>query len=211
MAWTFGEPALPQTEAAAAAVRRAVGLLLALEQEEPAVDRLLAELERATDALDARVPTDLTPRVGPAVDRDARVYLDHSRHIGAFNPCFPEYDLEVDGDRAAGVVTFPLPYEGPPGVVHGGFLSLFFDCAVQHHNCDVDVAGKTTSLSIRFRRPAPVRTPLTFAIERAVTHDRIRSTGRLTLDGRLLCEAEVEAIAGNQADLPAVSPRRTIR
>jgi hypothetical protein len=209
--WTFGEPALPQTEAAAAAVRRAVGLLLALERDEPAAERLVAELTRAADALETRVPADSTPRVGAAVDRDGRVYLDHSRDIGAFNPCFPEYGLEVAGDRASGVVAFPLPYEGPPGVVHGGFLSLFFDCVVQHHNCDLGVAGKTTGLSIRFRRPTPILVPLAFTIERVATDDRIRSTGRLTLDDRPLCEAEVEAIAGDRADLPAVSPRRTTR
>jgi hypothetical protein len=209
--WTFGEPALPQTEATAAAVRRVVGLLLALEHEEPAVDRLVAELARAADALEAHVPADSSPRVGAAVDRDGRVYLDHSRHIGAFNPCFPEYEIEVAGDHASGVVAFPLPYEGPPGVVHGGFLSLFFDCVVQHHNCDLGVAGKTTGLSVRFRRPTPVLVPLAFTIERTAADDRIRSTGRLTLGDRLLCEAEVEAIAGDRADLPAVSPRRSGR
>src|SRR5262249_17276189 len=114
-------------------------------------------------------------------------------------------------DRAAGVVAFPLPYEGPPGVVHGGFLSLFFDCVVQHHNCDLGVAGKTTGLSIRFRRPTPILVPLAFTIERVATEDRIRSPGRLPLDDRLLCEAEVEAIAGDRADLPPVSPRRAGR
>ena len=41
---------------------------------------------------------------------------------------------------------FPIAYEGPPGIVHGGFLAVFFDSIIQHHNCDVGVAGKTTSL-----------------------------------------------------------------
>ena len=89
------------------------------------------------------------------------MYLDHARDVGAYNPCFPEYELTVDGRRATGTVTFPIAYEGPPGVVHGGFLALFFDCVVQHHNCDVGVAGKTTSLAIRYRRPTPLLTPLT--------------------------------------------------
>ena len=86
------------------------------------------------------------------------MYLDHGRDIGAYNPSFPEYDLTVDGPRATGTVTFPIAYEGPPGVVHGGFLALFADCIAQHHNCEVGVAGKTVSLAIRYRRPAPLLT-----------------------------------------------------
>jgi hypothetical protein len=206
--WTFGVAPLPQTTQAAAVLRRVTGLLLAVEAEDPAVDRLIADLERAEAALAARVPADALPRVGPAAGGDGRVYLDHARDIGAYNACFPEYDLVVDGDRATGSVTFPLAYEGPPGIAHGGFLALFFDCAVQHHNCDVGVAGKTTSLTLRYRRPAPLATPLAFAIERSAGDGRIRSTARLLLADRVLCEAEVEAVAGNRSALPEVSPRR---
>jgi hypothetical protein len=137
------------------------------------------------------------------------VYLDHSRHIGGFNPCFPEYELRVDGDRAEGSVTFPIAYEGPPGLVHGGFVAVFLDSAVQHHNCDVGVAGKTAAMTVRYRRPTPLLTPLTFTIERLETDGRIRSTAQLRHDDRVLCEAEVDAVAGDPANLPEVSPRRT--
>jgi hypothetical protein len=206
--WTFGVEPLPQTERAAALLRRVTGLVLAAEHDDAAVEQLLADLERAETALTPQAPAGEPPRIGAAAG-DGRVYLDHSRDIGAYNPCFPEYELDVDGDRAAGTVTFPIPYEGPPGIVHGGFLAVFLDCAVQHHNCDVGRAGKTTSLALRFRRPAPLLTPLTFTIERRVDDDRIRSTARVLLDERVLCEADVDAIAGNLDALPPVSPRRS--
>ena len=209
--WDFGVEPLPQTVTAAALLRRVTNLVLALEDEEPDVDRLVADLRRAEQALAARVPPEAAPRVGAAAGGEGRVYLDHARDIGAFNPCFPEYDLAVDGDRAAGAVTFPVAYEGPPGIVHGGFLALFFDCAVQHHNCDVGVAGKTTSLTLRYRRPAPLLAPLAFTLERTAADRRIRSTGRLLVGDRLLCEAEVDAVAGDRAALPEVSPRRSGR
>ena len=106
-------------------------------------------------------------------------------------------------------MTFPIAFEGPPGVVHGGFLAVFFDCVIQHHNCDLGVAGKTTSLSLRYRRPTPLTKELQFEISRATADDRIVSTGQLTLDGDLLCEARMEAVAGNRAALPQVSPRRS--
>lgn len=209
--WTFGNPPLAQTEEAAALLRRVVGLAVALEQPDPALDRLIADLRRAETALAAVVPPSTQPRVGPAADGDGRVYLDHARDIGAYNPCFPEYAITVDGPQATGTVEFPIAYEGPPGIVHGGFLALLFDCVVQHHNCEVGVAGKTASMTLHYRRPTPLETPLRFTVERTVQDGRIRSVAQL-LDGeRLLCEAEVDAVAGDRVNLPTVSPRRVGR
>ena len=92
--------------------------------------------------------------------------------------------------------------------MHGGFLAVFFDCVVQHHNCEVGVAGKTTSLVLRYRRPVPLLETLSFSLEREVSDGRIRSSGELRTRERVLCEAEVDAVAGDAAALPAVSRRR---
>jgi hypothetical protein len=209
--WTFGVEPLPQAVRAAPLLRRVTALVLALEHEVDDVDHLIAELQGAEEALSRLVPVDPTPRIGAAASGPGRVYLDHARDIGAFNPCFPEYEIRVDGDRAHGSVTFPAAYEGPPGIVHGGFLAVFVDCVVQHHNCDVGVAGKTTSLALRYRRPVPLSTTLAFTIDRAVADGRIGSTVQLSADERLLCTAEVDAIAGDRATLPEVSPRHEAR
>ena len=206
--WRFGVEPLPQTTAAAAALRRVTSLLLSMEQEDPAVAQLLDDLARAEAALADRVPADARPRVGPDAPTDGRAYVDHARHVGAFDPAFPEYEITVEGDTASGTVTFPIVYEGPPGLVHGGFLAVFFDCVVQHHNCDLGLAGKTTSLLLRYRRPTPLVTPLTFDVDRRVADGRIHSTARLRAGDRVLCEAEVEAIAGERGNLPELSPRR---
>jgi hypothetical protein len=206
--WTFGVEPLPQAVSAAAAMRRVTALLLSLEHDEEGVDRLLHALRQAEESLGRRIPSDPGPRVGAAALGDGRAYIDHARDIGTFNPAFPEYEIEVDGVRARGSVTFPIPFEGPPGIVHGGFLAVFFDCVVQHHNCDVGIAGKTTSLAIRYRKPVPLLTPLSFSIDRSLTNDRIRSSALLLAGERVLCEAEVDALAGDRAELPEVSPRR---
>ena len=206
--WTFGVEPLPQTTAAADLLRRVTGLVVSMEHEDPVVDGLLATLEEAERALAAIAPADPHPRVGAQVASDGRVYLDHSRDIGSYNPCFPEYTIAVDGDQASGTVNFPTAYEGPPGIVHGGYLSLLFDCVVQHHNCDLGVAGKTTSLSVRFRRPTPLLTELHFELERSVDGGRITSTAQLLHSDVLLAEAEVRALAGERAHLPEVSTRR---
>jgi hypothetical protein len=206
--WRFGEPALEETERYAAIVRRISSLALQMERPSEVLAELTAVLERAEAALAAQAPADARPRIGDAAPVDGRIYLDHSRDVGRYNPAFPIYTLEVDGDRASGRANFPVLYEGPPGLVHGGFLALLFDLAIQHHNCAVGQAGKTSRLDVSYRAPTPLLTDLHLAIERRVDDRRIESTAQL-FDGDVLCaEATVRAVAGNRAALPAVSPRR---
>jgi hypothetical protein len=206
--WQFGAEPLPQTTKAAALLREVTSLVVAMEHDDDEVALLIADLQRASTALATRVPPSSLPRVGAATDSDGRLYLDHAYNIGTHNPCFPEYAITIAGDRAEGTVNFPIVYEGPPGLVHGGFLAVFFDCIVQHHNCEVGTAGKTTSLTVSYRRPTPLESDLSFVIERLVDADRINSTAQLFHGDRLLCAAEVSAIAGNRSNLPPTSPRR---
>jgi hypothetical protein len=208
MGWVFGVEPLPQTRRAAGLLRQVTDLVLAMEGEDDEVERLIGLLGASVSRLADRVPPDPRPRVGPAVGADGRVYLDHGRDVGAFNPCFPEYALTVDGDRAAGTVEFPIAFEGPPGFVHGGTLATFFDSVIQQHNCEVGLAGKTTALALRYRRPTPLLTPLRFELVRSVDDRRITATGQLLADDELLCEAELRAVVGDLAALPEVSPRR---
>ena len=206
--WVFGVEPLPQTLEVASLLRTVAGLAISLEAPHPAVDRLVAALRSAEAELAQVAPRDAVPRVGRAAGADGRVYLDHARDVGAFNPIFPTYTIRVDGDRASGTVSFPIAYEGPPGVVNGGILGVFFDLVVQHHNCELGVAGKTTALAVTFRRPTPLATELSFEIERKVADRRITSIARLARDGVVLCESEVRAVAGDLSALPAFSPRR---
>jgi acyl-coenzyme A thioesterase PaaI-like protein len=207
--WVFGEAPLEQTVTAADLLRRAISLVQAVEGHEAAVDRLVQDLQQLDEELGERVPVGRRPRVGAATgDEAGRVYLDHGRDVGRYNPCFPAYELAVDGARATGTVTFPVAYEGPPGFVHGGFLGVLFDCVVQHHNCEVGVAGKTVSMAVRYRRPTPLLTPLAITVERRVEDGRIHADVQLLDGDRLLCSAEIEAVAGDRAAMPEVSPRR---
>jgi len=192
----FGEAPLAQTVAAAGAMRRLSSLLLSLEHAHPAVDAMLAKFAEWEGELAAAAPTDNAPRIGETPDDPRRVYLNHATDIGAYNPCFPEYRFDrIDPEGATGWVSFPLAYEGPPGLVHGGFLGVFFDCVIQHHNCVTGLSGKTRSLAVTFRRPTPLLTDLRFDIARAEVEQGITSTARLLLDDEVLCKGEVTTLA----------------
>jgi hypothetical protein len=192
----FGEVPLAQTITAAGAVRRLSSLLLSLEHPHPTVDRIVAQISDWERELTAVVPPDCSPRIGADDEGIRRVYLDHATDIGAFNPCFPEYGFDhLGAESASGRVSFPLVYEGPPGLVHGGFLAVFFDCVIQHQNCLAGLSGKTRSLSVTFRRPTPVLTELRFDIARSEIDRGITSTGRLLLDDEVLCIGEVATLA----------------
>ena len=207
-AWVFGEAPLAQTVELAFVMRRVVGLALSVEAPDPAVTRLIEQLHQAERALLEHAPADPTPRLGINAMPQRRVYLNHGHDVGAYNPCFPEYEIAVHGATATGTVSFPLAFEGPPGIVHGGVLATFFDCVIQHHSCEVGVAGKTVSLQIRYRRPTPLGTALRFEIDRQVDERRINSVARLFNGDELLATATMEAVAGDHANLPFVSPRR---
>lgn len=192
----FGEAPLAQTVAAAGAIRRLSSLLLSLEHAHPAVDAIITQISEWERELSTAVPPDSTPRIGSDDNGSRRVYLDHATDIGAFNPCFPEYGFDhLDAGTASGQVTFPLVYEGPPGLVHGGFLAVFFDCVMQHQNCLAGLSGKTRSLKVTFRRPTPVLTELRFDIARSEVDRGITSTARLLLDDEVLSIGEVNTLA----------------
>ena len=207
--WTFGVEPLPQAELAAPLLRRVAGLIQSLDHDDPALDQLIAELRHAEEVLTRTGHDDPVPSLGFDAPDNGRPYVDHSRDIGAYNSCFPEYEIAVAGDHATGTVTFPLVFEGPPGVVHGGVLATFFDCVIQHHNCDVGVAGKTTSLLVEYKQPTPLGRPLQFEIDREHDERRITSTARVFLGDVTLCTATMAAIAGDRSRLPQVPPRRT--
>lgn len=206
--WVFGERPFDEQRELAALLRDIGGYALALEQPTPALRALVEQLRSVRDELRAAAPADLRTRTGDHQHSEGRVYLDHSRDIGDYNACFPLYELLCADDRAEGWVEFPIIYEGPPGIVHGGVLATLFDCVLQQLNCDLGLAGKTVSIEVRYKRPTPLNTRLRIEASREVAEDRIHSTAQLFNGEKVVCEAQMSAVAGRRENLPAVSPRR---
>ena len=192
----FGEQPLDQTVAAAAAMRRLAGMLMSLEHPHRAVDEMVERFAAWESELAEAMPMDMSPRMGAAATDSQRIYLDHSRDVGRYNPCFPEYRFHhISDETSYGTVNFPLVYEGPPGLVFGGFIAVFFDGVTQHQNCATGRSGKTRVFNLRYRRPTPVLTDLRFEVERSTHDSEVTSVARLTLDDEVLCSAEVSAVS----------------
>lgn len=88
-------------------------------------------------------------------------FFDHSPMSGRANPVAPPAELWVDGDGTVhGRATFSGAYEGPPGCVHGGYVAALFDEILGLANSTGGMPGMTGTLTVRYRKPTPLRTEL---------------------------------------------------
>jgi acyl-coenzyme A thioesterase PaaI-like protein len=122
---------------------------------------------------------------------DQRAFFDHSPLIGQANPLAPPVVIRVEDDHIDGRVTFGAAYEGPPGCVHGGYLAAAFDEVLGAAQSLGGRPGMTGTLTIRYRAPTPLHTPLRFvAGVTAVEGRKIFTSGRCFADDVLTAEAE---------------------
>jgi acyl-coenzyme A thioesterase PaaI-like protein len=100
---------------------------------------------------------------------------------GPGNPFAAPLEITTSGDGvASGSVTLGKPYEGPPGLVHGGFTAMLLDHVLARAARSAGHGGLTASLTVDFRRPVPLGVPL--VVEgRLESVDGRRATARATL------------------------------
>jgi hypothetical protein len=123
-----------------------------------------AEIDALADRLQAQVPAEILPRYAgpPEHDRDPHDYFQFDCMLGLYNPIALPVEMEWQAPRAIGRACFGTPYEGPPGCLHGAILAGVFDQVFNVANLMGDVAGPTVELSLRYKKPTPLHTPLVF-------------------------------------------------
>jgi acyl-coenzyme A thioesterase PaaI-like protein len=123
---------------------------------------------------------------------DPHAHFDHSPIIGKANPLAPPLELRTEADRVVGEAVFGSAYEGPPGAVHGGYVAAAFDELLGMAQSLGGKPGMTGTLTIRYRKPHPLHTPIHFEAELVRVEGRkIFTSGRSrTDDGVLRAEAE---------------------
>ncbi|MYY02902.1 MULTISPECIES: PaaI family thioesterase [unclassified Streptomyces] len=184
------EPHKDGVDAAVAAARRVVDALL------HAGDGTGADMEEIAGRLDA-VADGLTEGAPALRERLAEMWRGEgvTRHdpvTGPENALAPPLTLRgLEDGSVEGVVTLGLPYQGPPGHVHGGVSALLLDHTLGVANHWGGTSGMTAELTLRYLRPTPLFEPLTVT-GRQVSVDgrRIRTVGEITAGGTACVTAE---------------------
>jgi acyl-coenzyme A thioesterase PaaI-like protein len=118
-------------------------------------------------------------------------FFDWSPLLGRANPLAPPIRLVEAGNRVVGHVTYGAAYEGPPGCVHGGMIAAGFDEILGVANSMTGNPGMTGTLTIRYRKPTPLYTELTYVgvLERT-SGRKVMTRGELWNGDELTAEAD---------------------
>lgn len=142
------------------AVRRLVERLVATDASEDVLRGAATEIETVLERFGESHQSWVYEYAEAANAGEPGAQFDHSPLIGKANPLAPPMMLEAQGDRVVGRVRFGIPYEGPPGCVHGGYVAAMFDELLGAAQSLSGKGGMTGTLSIRYQSPTPLHTDL---------------------------------------------------
>jgi acyl-coenzyme A thioesterase PaaI-like protein len=175
----------PERHRLAEATRGFLDAVVRTGAEPATLAEVTATIEAATERL-ARPTFERTISIAPDSYRREMSLVN-----GVSHPFAPMLEMhETDAGYAA---TFELgaAYEGPPGLVHGGALSLLFDYVMAWATTRVGTPGPsmTGTMSLAYRRPTPLGTPLTITawVER-VSGRKVHIAASLVADGEVTVE-----------------------
>jgi len=182
---------------AVTAARRVIAALLHAGNNSAAeMDEAADRLNDVADYLEKHAPTVAERMVdmwaGQGINR-------HNPVTGPENAIAPPLLLRSAADGSVtGVTTLGLPYQGPPGYVHGGVSALLLDHSLGVANHVAGTSGMTAQLTLRYRRPTPLFVPLTVTCRQiSVDGRKIRTTGTISAGGEECVVAEALFIAVN--------------
>lgn len=184
------------------AVRRLVDAVVRT-QTDPATVLAAAE---AVDAVTATLAGDL--RDGPYSPDVANVFSNPLSVVGGtVNPLAPPVTLDCSSERATGTFRLGSPYEGPPGLVHGGILSLVMDHLLGQAALAAGHGGMTLSLELRYVAPTPLNTDLAAeAHVEEIDGRKIRMVGSISAGGTTTVEARGLFLALDRETAAALFP-----
>lgn len=176
---------------AVAAARRVMAALL-LAGDAPGADlaQIADRLHAVAEDLEAAAPGREERLVQMWAGEDG--VTRHDPVTGPENAIAPPLALTGRDDGSIeGTVTLGLPYQGPPGHVHGGISALLLDHALGVANHWGGPSGMTAQLTLRYHRPTPLFEPLTVTARQvSVDGRKIRTSGALSAGGQDCVTAE---------------------
>jgi acyl dehydratase len=134
----------------------------------------------------------------------------HCFACGTLNTGGLHLDLHVDGRRCWVDTAIPGRFQGWDEIAHGGIVTTILDEVMAWSLVDHDSWGLTARLSVDFKRPVPLETPI--HAEGWITEARRRvltTAARLTnpADGSVLATAEATYVAAPEARKAALKRR----
>jgi acyl-coenzyme A thioesterase PaaI-like protein len=182
-------------DAAVAAARRVVAALLHAGDRSPVeMTEVAAQLDAVAEHLEGHAPT----REERLVDMWAGEGVTrHDPVTGPENAIAPPLHLAGREDGSIeGRVVLGMPYQGPPGCVHGGVSALLLDHTLGVANHWAGESGMTGTLTLRYHRPTPLFEELVVTgRQESVDGRKIRTTGEITAHGELCVSADAVFIA----------------
>jgi acyl-coenzyme A thioesterase PaaI-like protein len=177
--------------ALAGAVRRIISAMVALPLADEEIAAASWALSEAADRMERAAGPGRRPRAQPDPVGEPQDFFPGSPVIGFANPVAPPVVVkEVDGELH-GTAWFDYQYEGPPTCVHGGVIAMVFDEMLGAANILAGNPGMTGTLTIRYRKPTPLRTPLRLEAKLVRREGRkIFTTGTIFHGDVLTAEAE---------------------
>ncbi len=145
-----------------------INKVLALGEVPEELEARIKSFSDEADSLQASVAEhahdDRFPRVMVSDEAGKRPYYVKGGLIGDHHPFVPATTIEHADGITKGTVYFDVAYEGPPGCVHGGFVSFFFDQILGNHNMAHNIPAMTARLTVSYLKPTPLMTELSFEV-----------------------------------------------
>jgi acyl-coenzyme A thioesterase PaaI-like protein len=179
--WVAGE----ERRRLATATRRFLDTVVRTGADPDTLTAVTAAIEEATLRLSARSfrrTLDITP------DSYRR---EMSLVNGASHPFAPVLEMRQTDAGYEATTVLGAAFEGAPGLVHGGAVSLLFDYVMAWATTRVGDLGPsmTATMELAYRRPTPLGVPLTIAawVEQ-VAGRKVHIAARMTAEGSVTVE-----------------------
>ncbi|HUR51683.1 MAG TPA: hypothetical protein VMZ11_06130 [Mycobacteriales bacterium] len=183
-------PLQQRKHALADQVRQLIDDVLFLDMQAADSDDLLAAEQAVATAVKA---FEALPDVADRNLHIAPVDNNHSERsplTGRSNALAAPLRLWFEGDLTYGEATYGDRYEGPPGLVHGGYVVAAFDDLLGVAQSASGIAGLTGTLEVKLRRGTPLNRRIDYVggVTR-VEGRKVFAWGQALLDGELLAES----------------------
>ncbi len=206
-------PRRAEMRRAADAVRAVIDRMFATEAPEEVLADVTSLASQASAILaryPRRRPFEGFPEAANAGDPHA--FFDHSPIAGRANPLAPPIEMEIDGQKVIARVHYGAAYEGPPGSVHGGHIAAAFDEVLGMAQSLGGQPGMTGTLTIRYRKPTPLRTDIRIEAQFDRAEGRKNFTsGAMYAGDTLTAEAEGVFITVDMARIAELMAARQAR